>query len=280
MALADKFFNVINSKYSKTDIVDLATSFLKRSLNPGEAVVNVLGNTGIAGFKFHIPESEQVILESDITDYYTDSNSVLQDHIARKPIRVTSSGLVGEYFYSIHKIEDMLAKVTPTMSLVKQFMPKFTNGEIQIIQKREVQKISAVVSAVSENGSTVLKGNFSTTSTALTFNGLNLFKLFQELYKLKSAQTRAYFFFEAMWKSQAPFSIETRWKRFDNMVVQNIKVLGEKTADNTEFMATFKQINFAQSQKETLEKAAGRTAAQLMKRVNKGVDKGEEVPTV
>lgn len=279
MALADKFYNVVNSKYSKTDMANLAKSFLKKSLNTGEAVVNILGNTGLAGFKFHIPESELVNLESDITDYYTDSNSVLQDHIARKPIRVTSSGLIGEYFYSIHEIEDMLAKVTPTMSLVKQFLPKFTSGEMQIIQKREVQKISGSVSAIDENGTTVLKGNFSTTSTALTFNGLNLFKLYQEMYKLKSAQTRAYFFLEALWKSEAPFSIETRWKRFDNMVVQNIKVLGEKTADNTEFIATFKQLNFAQSQKETLEKAAGRTAAQLMKRVNKGIDKGKEVPT-
>lgn len=278
MALADKFYNVVNSKYSKTDMENLAKSFLKKSLNTREAVVNIFGSFGLAGFKFHIPESEQINLESDITDYYTDSNSVLQDHIARKPIRVTSSGLVGEYFYSIHEIEDMLAKVTPTMSLVKQFLPQFTSGEMQIIQKREVQ-ISAEVSAVNENGTTVLKGNFSTTSTALTFNGLNLFKLYQELYKLKSAQTRAYFFFEALWKSEAPFSIETRWKRFDNMVVQNIKVLGEKTADNTEFIATFKQLNFAQSQKETLEKAAGRTAAQLMKRVNKGIDKGKEVPT-
>ena len=135
MALADKFYNVVNSKYSKTDMANLAKSFLKKSLNTGEAVVNILGNTGLAGFKFHIPESELVNLESDITDYYTDSNSVLQDHIARKPIRVTSSGLIGEYFYSIHEIEDMLAKVTPTMSLVKQFLPKFTSGEMQIIQK-------------------------------------------------------------------------------------------------------------------------------------------------
>lgn len=276
MALTDKFFNVVNKKYSKTDIVNIAKSFLKQTINTGEAVVNILGNFGIAGFRFHVPESEQVSLESEITDHYTDSNSVLQDHIARKPIRVTSSGLIGEYFYSIHEIEDMLAKVTPTMSLVKQFVPRFSDIQMQIKNKRESR---VVIPVQDENGNFVLKGHISTTEKT-TFNDLDLFKLFLDLYKLKSAQTRAYLFFEAMWKSQAPFSVETRWKRFDNMVVQNIKVLGEKTADNTEFMATFKQLNFAQSQKETLEKAAGRTAAQLRKRVNKGIDKGEEVPTV
>ena len=63
-----------------------------KSVNIGEAIVEFASQTGIAGFKFNLPKREQVKMQSDITDYYTDLNSPVQDHIARKPIEITMNG--------------------------------------------------------------------------------------------------------------------------------------------------------------------------------------------
>ena len=125
--VSETFINNRNSKYGGINKKELAQSMLKKTVDAGNAVVNILGATGIAGFKFHVPESETVKFESDITDHYTDTNSAIQDHIALKPVTITSTGLVGDYFYSVNQIEDFLALIVPTLTLVKEFIPQIRN---------------------------------------------------------------------------------------------------------------------------------------------------------
>lgn len=286
--VTQEVYNIVNEKSSKTDKVAIANAMLKGAVNIGTAVINLLSSTGIAGFKFHIPETEQIRLESEITDYYTDLNSPVNDHIVRKPVTITMTGLVGEYFYSVNKISDMLARVVPTLSLVKQFMPTLTTAA-----KMAIVKNSKIANGFNKITSSKLLGNVSSSiksvvggvpsqneSTLYTLNAMDLFLLFQNLYKLKSAQTRAYLFFEALWKSQASFSVETTWKRFDNMVVQSVVPMRDNNADITEFTITVKQINFVQSKTETLEAVAGRMKEQAAAVSDKGVDKGQEVSNV
>ncbi len=136
----DFLYNV-DTKYSQIKKSELVKKMFKETVNAGEAIVSILGNTGIAGFKFHVPQSEQIKMESDITDHFMDNNSVLQDHIARKPVTITLNGLQGDFFYSVNRIEDTLALVTPTLSLVKQFLPKLRNATKQLYTKKLLQNI-------------------------------------------------------------------------------------------------------------------------------------------
>ena len=281
MTTLDGFLTTVNNKYGVQDKLTLARSIFQDNINIGEAVVNVLSSTGIAGFKFHLPETEQVNMESSITDYYTDSNSVMQDHIARVPVTIMVNGMQGEYFYSVNEIEDLLANVTPVLSLVKQFTPKLSAATMQIknnwAKYQESQQGLAAYYATFDKG---IPLNQSLNNLWNDLNGVDLFQLFQNLYKLKSAQTRAFLFFEALWKSQAVFSVETTWKRYDNMLIQKITPIRDSNADITEFSVVFKQMNFAQSRYETLNNAAGRTRQQLLKQVNKGIDKGSQAEAV
>lgn len=281
MTTLDGFLTTVNNKYGVQDKLTLARSIFQDNINIGEAVVNVLSSTGIAGFKFHLPETEQVNMESNITDYYTDSNSVMQDHIARAPITIMVNGMQGEYFYSVNEIEDLLANVTPVLSLVKQFAPKLSAATMQIKQNwtkyQESQQGLAAYYATFDKG---IPLNQSLNNLWNDLNGVDLFQLFQNLYKLKSAQTRAFLFFEALWKSQAVFSVETTWKRYDNMLIQKVTPIRDSNADITEFSVVFKQMNFAQSRYESLNNAAGRTRQQLLKQVNKGIDKGSQAEAV
>lgn len=270
--LLSDFIYQMDTQYSKLSKSEFAQSLFKKSVNVGEAVVNILGNFGIAGFRFHVPISEQVTMQNDITDYYVETNSAVQDHIARKPTVITLTGLVGKYFYSVNEIEDMLALVTPTLSLVKQFLPRLTPATQQNKTKKALNEQAKV-----EQGELIVGG---VEVEKRQFNGMDLFKLFQDLYKLKSAQTRAYYFFEALFKSRSILSIETTWQRLDNVIIQNMHAIRDSNADITDFTLTFKQISIAESVSENATNAAGRLAQQQAAVTNKGVDKGEEVNTV
>ena len=266
------FLYQVDTQYSKISKSDFAKQLIKKSVNIGEAVVNILGSFGIAGFKFHLPETEQVTMQNDITDYFIETNSTVNDHIARRPTIVTLTGLQGEYFYSVNEIEDMLATVVPTISLVKQFLPKLSPAT----QQNKVKKIEQEASVSGDTDYVI-----GTTGIAKwQFNGMDLFKLFQDLYKLKSAQTRAYYFFTAMFKAKALMSIETSWQRLDNMIIQNMQAIRDGNADITEFTLTFKQLSITESGVETIENAAGRVAQQSAPITNKGIDKGEKVETI
>ena len=271
-SLYSDFLYNLDTKYSKIKQSDLAKELFKNTVNAGEAIVSILGHTGIAGFKFHVPQSEQIKMESDITDHFVDNNSVLQDHISRKPVTIMLNGLQGDYFYSVNKIEDTLALVTPTLSLVKQFLPKLRDITMQLHLKKTSAKYT--YNQQTKQIETKIEANKQ------NFNAIDMFKIFQEMYKLKSAQTRAFFFFDAMWKSKALFSVETSWKRYDNMCIQSLTPTRDKNADITEFNITLKQISRAQTKYEDLKNAAGRTRQQLMKKQNKGTDKGQKVETI
>lgn len=271
--MVKSFFTNLNNKYGSINKKQLAQKMWKSTVNAGEAVVNILGATGIAGFKFNVPQSEQVRLENEITDHYVENNYAIQDHIARKPVVITLSGLVGDYFYTVNKIEDALALITPTITLVKELIPQITN----VVQRQKINFSNEQKQKLVKQEDGSYKINVNGKQYEYEFNSMDLFTLFQSLYKLKSPQTRAFIFFEAMWKSGARFSVETTWKRYDNMVVQSVTPKRDNNADITEFTIVCKQMEFATSKVETLEEYKNRTQLQKATATNKGAVKGTQI---
>jgi hypothetical protein len=257
----------IKQQINSTDKISLATQIMRKSVDIGSAIVEFASHTGIAGFKFHLPKREQVKLQSDITDHYTDLNSPIQDHIARKPITITLNGLQGEYFHSVNQFEDAIALITPTLALVKEFLPKLPDRT----KKYLANKYKSIT------GKSEVPEGLQTPKNAKDLTKMDLFNLFQDLYKLKSAQTRAYLFFEALWKSEALFTVETTLKRFNNMAVQNITAVRDENADIIDFTLEVKQMNFSVTTTTSLKNYTGRTRQQLSAISNKGLDKGKKV---
>jgi hypothetical protein len=274
--MTTSFIDSKNKLYGGVSKASVAQKMWKTTVNVGEAVVNVLGAFGIAGFKFHVPQTEQVRLENEITDHYVESNYAIQDHIARKPVTITLTGLVGDYFYSIHEIEDKLALITPTLTLVKTFLPEITS----VVQRKKIAFNKERQQHIEKQNDGSYKVSVNGKQYEYEFNAMDLFTLFQNLYKLKSAQARAFIFFEAMWKSGARFSVETTWKKYNNMVVLSVTPKRDNNADITEFTVVCKQIDFAQTQVETIEEYKNRMQQQKSEIVNKGVEKGEELPPI
>ncbi|MBQ2285329.1 MAG: hypothetical protein II244_06660, partial [Clostridia bacterium] len=196
-----------------------------------------------------------------------------------------------EYFYSIHKIKDLVSAVGTTMKLVKEFMPqlgrvqenlrtKWDNYQAQVQAGAGISNFSKIDPSKSLALNTSLKEKAKLLFNQFTsYDGVDLFKLFQSLYKFKSAQTRAFLFFEVMRMADKPFTVETRWKRYDNMYIQDCTILAEDNADISEFQITFKQLNFASSQVLNIN-AAGRTRQQYWEETNKGLNNGTKVETI
>ena len=270
------YVKTVNNRYGTIDLKKLAQKVFKTTVDAGSAVVNILGATGIAGFKFNIPQEELIKLENEITDQYTESNFARQDHIALKPVTITVNGLVGDYFYSINQIEDALALIVPTITLVKEFIPQIRS----VTQRQKINHLQKAESNIQKQDNGSYKAIVRGKEYEYSFNSMDLFSLFQSLYKLKSPQTRAFLFFEALRKSRATFSVETTWKRYNNMAVQTIQAKRDNNADITNFTATFKQLDFTQSRTETMQEYKNRMEQQKAETVNKGVVKGEEISMV
>lgn len=271
--MVKSFFTNLNNKYGSINKKQLAQKMWKGTVNAGEAIVNILGATGIAGFKFNVPQTEQVRFENEITDHYVESNYAIQDHIARKPVVITLSGLVGDYFYTVNKIEDALALITPTITLIKEFIPQITS----VVQRQKINFTNEQKQKLVKQDNGSYKVLVNGKEYEYEFNTMDLFTLFQSLYKLKSPQTRAFLFFEAMWKSGARFSVETTWKRYDNMVVQSVTPKRDNNADITEFTIVCKQMEFTASKVETIEEYKNRTQLQKATATNKGAVKGTPI---
>lgn len=276
---------------NNSSLIEQAQKFLKSETDIKNAIVSVFDNTGIAGFRFNITKSESVELANDITDYYTDNNSILNDHIARKPVFVTVTGLQGEYFYSINELKDLTSTVGTTMKLIEEYKPQFNAIQNQL--RTKWNNYRQQVETINRNVRQTDYDLYDVTSYELTlkdkadilfsqyssYDGVDLFQLFQDLYKFKSSQTRAYLFFEVLRMADKPFTVETRWKRFKDMYIQKVSVKGEDTADITEISVQFKQLKFANSQIVNIN-AEGRTQKQYWKETNKGIDNGTKVETI
>ena len=304
--MANKYIEKLNNVYSKVDMSTLANKTFQDVVDSKNAVLSILSKTGIAGFKFHVPQREQVTMQNKISAHYLENNEPAQDHIANEPLRITLQGYEGEYFYPVHKIEAIAGKVIPTLSLVPEFLQNIDAITKQVKQAKLTYELyqnlnqtmtyngNAISNAVSSYVNDYKMGSSSIISqtiddyvngnkwqslkTAYTknFNTVDLFKIFQNLYKMKSAQTRAFLFFEALWKAKLIFSVETSWKRYDNMSILNVVPVRDKNLDITDFKITLQQINYTYSLSTSIN-AAGRTRTQLAEEANKGTDKGIQI---
>lgn len=286
MTIATQFFNTIKNKAVGMSKKAMAQFMLKHNCSIGEAVVDILGATGIAGFKFHVPETESVKFQNEITDHYIETGTAIQDHVIQRPITITLSGLVGDYFYSVNQIEDLIAKIPVAISVVKELMPQISKvvqiKKIKWNKAPKVDKTQLPVIQVAGGPRVPLQGSVTKAKKLeidyeFNFNVFDLFALFQSLYKLKSAQTRAFYFFEALWKSRSTFSVETTWRRYDNMVVESIEARRDRNADITELTITCKQLSFANTLTETVEQYKNRMLNQRADEVVKGLEKGSPV---
>lgn len=294
------FIAKVNELYGTTDIKSTAQKIFKKTVDLGKAVMSAIDNTGIAGFVFHVPEQEEVNFKSNVTTLYVEDNSPMADHVAHEPITITLKGYQGEYFYSNHKVQSLIGAIKPTLNAIEVFLPKL-DDITKTVKTDQFEFEEGVMDASNFDETTAALNDLLTGSpydtvssssyvdklktvgkavvgTAQTMGLTDLFTLFQDLYKITSAQTRAYLYLESLWKSSVPFTVETSWKRYENMVITNLRPFRDNNADITDFTVTLQQVYYVSSKTEENTNAAGRTADQKSDTIDTGIDEGLDEP--
>lgn len=206
--------------------VQNVTNFVDNVVN--QYIVKPLGGKqtiGISGFIFDIIDTEEVLLESEITDHYVEDNYAIQDHITIKPIRFTLKGYVGELndIFS----NSFLSVLTNIQSIgtVGGLLPEFSAQATQVYAK--------VAASASKVGNVLNQAQ-------------NLFDLFTGKSTTNNEQQKAYKFFQDMWISRQLCTVETPFRVFENMAIERVAITQTGTTKFvSEFSVSFKEIKVA-----------------------------------
>lgn len=214
---------------------------------------------GIAGFVFDLVEDDSSDLESDITDYYVEDNSAVQDQIALRPETITISGKVAEVVKTAAAIRKSYLGTENPLPLIPGVMPVLT------ISAEETQAQTLANQAADTNA----------VANTQTLWGYYNSALPQQPNQTKQSLVFGYFY--QLWKGRQMFSVECPWGIMTNMAILSMSAKqGPDTRLVSDFTVTFKKIRVAQS--ISIYKFAGRAEIQNATEVNKGTA-GQQLAT-
>lgn len=225
---------------------------------------------------FDIASTSSVELNSDITDYYVEDNTPVQDHIALKPKTITISGYQGELVTRTEqepiqpltlrgiKSNQIVTGIMGTANFINKHNPmQYLNKKIeafnvftplmspQVNQART--KISRAFSAfdkyknlISQDYNMVKDIYANASRVKAKSQWVNPpIRAYSESYQM-DRQKEIYNKFEYLWANKILCFVDTPWGKFDNMAIQSISVTqDEETKHITDISITFKKINYA-----------------------------------
>ena len=201
-------------------------------------------------FAFLITEDESIQLNSNITDYVLENNTMAQSGNTRQPIKVEISGIVGELFYE--KPQDTLKG----QSFIQQKLNKFAGISPSLSVKGQ-EYLNKVNQAVNKINDIVDKVD----------NAFSFIKDFTEEQGL-TLQQQAFQILSSMWRSGKPFTVSTYYGQLTNMLIESCKIQQSDNLWQSKISLTLKQITFAKTQTRQLKKSDIRKAQTAEKQNN------------
>lgn len=238
--------SVLNTISGVTSAINVGGSALSL-LGMGSALIKTQ-KKGIDGFEFDIKVTENVTMNANITDHYTEENASVQDHIAFDPIKITLVGKIGEL---VHYSPAGLAFLNAAIDRLQPL------GVLSPAQGAQAKRYLSAASQVNTALDT-LKKTWSNLSDVIS-NTPSLNKQQEAFKKLKE-----------FYDKRALLSVETPWQTFQNMAIENFTAdQDESNVMETTFTITFKEMRFVST--KTFEgKLFGRIAEQAAPVTAKG----------
>lgn len=229
---------------------DLATDLV------GKYVVSPVAALGIAGFVFDIARDHKIEKTADITDHYVEKNSAVQDHIAKKPDIITLSGYVGEVVYRVTPEASKLQSLAKKAITIAGFLPVLTSA---------AKSIQDNIANRDQGAQGVLDASLGT--------GIDLYQTFKKLNPPKTAQAKAFNYFEAMFEARTLVSLDTPYGFRTTMAIQNIIALQDENSQYmSDFIVVLKKVNQVTTKTVKFDpnKYKGRVKAQASDTDNQG----------
>lgn len=258
----------------------------KRSANPlatissGRGYLDTLTNKfilkpasakGLAGFVFDYEGDTQVVVQSDISDHFTEQNAFFNDQAAKRPQRVTLRGFAGELVQKPDLgLLGALNVLQNKLTSLEAITGKYTPSVIQKIQKG----VTTVTSTVNKIDDAISRAQ-------------NLVGLFVGSAPGKTRQQLAYQKLFALWESSAVFTLDTPFNYFQSMMIEHmIFIQDDLTNEWSEISVTVKEVRFIGTVLEgpglsaqlAAQTQMGRSKFQSQSQINKGQTQGTAVP--
>jgi hypothetical protein len=248
------------SKFNPLTAVDNGRKYLDTLAN--KYVVKPKNSKGIFGFVFDYEGEATARLQAEITDHYSESNTVLNDHIALRPLRITLRGFVSELMLlKPQGLLGALAAIQNKLTTVPAYLQKYTPGAIATIQKA-ITKATNVVNTIDQSIARVK----------------NIVGLFSKSAPPVSKQEKAYIQLQSLFFARSPMLIETPYGAFGNMVIESLSFVQDETTRTwSDISVGLKQINFVQEAQSTPDKNVNRRAQQDQAPIDKGKTQGKSL---
>lgn len=217
----------------------VTTERIQMSLNASDylnkkvaAIVSPKHAEGINGWIFDIPKSEQVKISNDITDHYMENNSFINDHVVRKPIKITLTGLIGELVYRkpIGYSAD-LNFFSGSLEVVDTYLGDYSPQQLQKQQNllNEVQKNNNFVNQIVQKTTNIVK----------SFSGDGQLRTMQEV---------AYSELKALSDNNSLLKVQTPFAYYENMFIEDLTFSQEEDSDSyCDISITLKEMRFAET---------------------------------
>ncbi len=205
----------------------------------------------VNAFAFLITEDESIQLNSNITDYVLENNTMAQSGNTRQPIKVEISGIVGELFYE--KPQNTLRG----QSFIQQKLNKFVgiSPSLSVKGQEYLNKVNQAVNKINDVVDKV-DNAFAFIKDFTAEQGLTL-------------QQQAFQILSSMWRAGNIFTVSTYYGQLTNMLIESCKIQQGDNLWQSKITLTLKQITFAKTQTRQLKKSDIRKA-QVTEKQNNG----------
>jgi hypothetical protein len=212
---------------------------------------------------FQYEGENTVSLESDVTEHYSEKNSVLSDNITLKPESITVHGFVGELTDESPIYPEIVNLLRQKLYTLSAYTPDFSVTALNLIN--EAIYAYTIANSLVSSAQQTLDALGLTNST---INGVEV--------SIQNRQQKYFLQFYNFWLNRTLFTVQTPWAIFNNMVIRSFRAIqSPDTRVITDFEITFKRYysfdNPTQSTALSALNSDGRNAQMVASNVSQGV---------
>lgn len=191
------------------------------------------GNFGVDGFVFDIETETTATLQAEITDHPMEDASFVQDHVIRRPKKITLRGYQGELVYNGgSNFTDTMEKAPAKLSFLSDIAPILSPAVTQAVNN----------AAYYGDKADYYMGKVLDKTNSLT----RAWDFFEGKPTYKSRQQQAFQFFNKLWETGTLVSVHTPFDFYQNMIIETVTATQSQDTDQiSDFSVTLKQINTA-----------------------------------
>lgn len=227
------------------------------------AIISPKHVEGINGWVFDIPKSEQVKISNDITDHYMENGSFINDHVVRKPIKITLTGFIGELVY--RKPTGYSADLNffdSSLSVVDAYLGDYS--------PQQLQKQQNLLNEVQKNNNFVQQVVQKTTNIVKSFSGEGQLRTMQEV---------AYNDILGLMNNNQLLKVQTPFAYFESMLIEDVTFMQDQDSDSyCDISVTLKEARFAETTTVAFDQdlLPSRNTIQEGDESNNGTNKGND----